>query len=87
MNYYYSFFFGDNEKINDIFLKAAVNSAVLLHPENKNIMVIFYVYDSTINGIIYYENEENWDLQYLPKEDTRKMYIDYRKNGYEPIKL
>jgi len=87
MNHYYNFFFGGEEAINNIFKKAALDSAVLLHPENKDIMVIFYVYDNNTNGIIYYENEENWDLQYLPKEDVRKMYMDYRKNDYEPVKL
>jgi hypothetical protein len=63
----------------------ALNSAILLHPENEMTMVIFYEYDSETNGVIYYENEENWGSQYLPKEEVRQLYLGYRKNGYKPV--
>ena len=83
MNYFgfaFEDFFG--KALND-----ALTSAILLHPEDEKTIVIFYEYDSMTNGVIYYENEENWGSQYLPKEEVRQLYLGYRKNGYKPVVL
>lgn len=83
MNQYFGFSF------DDLFGKAltnALDSIILLHPKEDGTMVIFFEYDTETNGVIYYENEDNWGSQYLPKDEVRQLYLDYRGNGYVPVK-
>lgn len=84
MNY---FGFSFEDMFGKTLFENALNSAILLHPEDEKTMVIFYEYDSETNGVIYYENEENWGSQYLPKEEVWQLYLGYRKNGYRPVAI
>jgi len=83
-HYYFGFSFDD--LVDNIALKSNY-SLILTHPQDNNKIIIFYEYDQETNGIIYYENEENWDYQLLPKEETNRFYLDCRKNDYIPLKI
>lgn len=76
-------YFGFN--IND-FYDQKNESLILLSKDDPNVMVIFALCDQHANMVIYYDSMEDWAYQILPKDEVRKLYLDFRANGYEPCK-
>lgn len=76
-------YFGFN--LND-FYDQKNKSMILTSNENPDSLVIFSLYDGKSNMVIYYDNPDDWGYQVLPKEEVKELYLDFRRNGFIPLR-